>query len=158
MTMKILDSEFLIGFVKDLKEITVIEMILDAGYDIKIPSRVYGELKGIAFKTCKGYIDCGKMVITDGSEQEIIQLKNRYPQLGNGELEVIALGIKLKGENGKYCCILNDKHARRAAKDCGLCHYTTKDLLFHLMDKGVMDKEKVSEIIKKSQNTGYIIN
>jgi len=158
MTLKILDTEMLIGFFKDLDEPLIFSKLAKLGYKLKVPVRVYSELKGISFKKCQECIKNKEMSIFNGiSEKEIIKMKNRHPKLGNGELEVIAWGLYCKRNNIKYYCILNDKEAKNVAKECNISFSDTKSLLYLLVAKKELTKEKVSSIIQKSKKTRYII-
>lgn len=158
MTIKLLDTEFLIGFFKDLQEPSIFEILANC-YSIAIPSRVYGELiDTISFNSCKKLIEEGKMEILKGiNEEDFIQLKNHYPELGNGELELMIWHNYLKEKGEKCHCILNDNIAREKAKEIGINNSTTKELLYHLRDKKMIEDEKIDSIILKSKKTRYLI-
>jgi predicted nucleic acid-binding protein len=75
------------------------------------------------------------------------QIKRRYPNLGNGEISIIALGMLMKDENNNYCCVLDDGPARSVAIKYDLELTGSIGLLIKIRDNNGWDNKKMQEII-----------
>jgi len=80
-------------------------------------------------------------------------LRKRFPGLGNGEINVLFWGLKLKGSGVQYYCVIDEKLGRKAAQKLQLPLTGSIGLLKLLKDKKVLSIEQLKIIvddIKKS--------
>lgn len=156
--IKILDSTSLIAFYYDIKAPDVLHKICNTGYKIKIPTSVYGELIGESFLKLKRDVDQRKIELFDNSNQDgFMKIKNRYPNLRNGEIEVIVWGLECKYKRIKYYCVLDDKLARKVAQKIGINFTGTLGLIDFLVRRNEINQEDKSNLITKLKKSKFRI-
>ena len=74
--------------------------------------------------------------------------------LARGEAETIALAVE---ENAEYI-VMDDRLARRRAKNLGLNVIGTLRILRIMLDNGLIDKRELLNAIEKLRETGFRIN
>jgi len=74
--------------------------------------------------------------------------------LARGEAETIALAVE---ENAEYI-VMDDRLARRRAKNLGLNVIGTLRILRMMLDNGLIDKREILNAIEKLRETGFRIN
>lgn len=118
--MKILDSSPLILFMDKIDENSLI--ILSTEIDeLKLPESVYKEFinKGDS-SVLDEFIKDGVLDIIGGiSVQEEQQIKNKWPTLGIGEINVLAWAKRLEKNEIKFICVFDDSNARKACELMG---------------------------------------
>lgn len=153
---KILDTSAIIAFYNELKIPEILYELNDIDYNITIPISVYNELKRPTFDAVKTGVDLGKITLLDPIQtNEIKSLKDRYPYLKNGELEVILWGTRLNLRQIKYFCILDDKHARDVATKNNIVYTGTKGLIKYLAKKGIVTTGQADTLITQLQQTNF---
>lgn len=127
-----------------------IKTLSDLGYRPELPLSVYGEIKQ-QFREVMKLIEDGDITVLDEVYAEIfLKLKNRYPQLGNGELDVLAHGLhNEKNDDGEYYCIIDDGLSRKVAKEVGIKFTGTVGLLNFMCKKNCFSKDEIDDINKK---------
>ena len=74
--------------------------------------------------------------------------------MGRGEAETIALTVE---ENAEYI-VMDDRLARRRAKNLGLKVIGTLRILKMMLNNGLIDKKKFLNAIEKLRETGFRIS
>jgi predicted nucleic acid-binding protein len=88
-------------------------------------------------------------------EEEILRFKNRYPYLGNGEIEVILWWLKLKSAVNKNYCIIDDKKARKVAEEYKVVFTGTIGLIDLLFKKQVIAQDGREVLLKKLEGSRF---
>ncbi len=154
--MMILDSSPLIAFYREINNPNVLHKVLNIGYKIKIPVSVYGEITGETSRKLKGDIDQGKLELIDRVNlEEFMKIKNRYPNLKNGEIEVIVWGLNCKSKKTEYYCILDDKLAKKVAQKYEISCMGTKGLIDFLTRKKEITIEEKDDLIKSLEKSTF---
>ena len=158
--MKILDSSVLFLFLDDISEVQCFIELSKKGEDLVIPQSVYDEVIDE-----KNNMIINSLISTDVikiannvSNIEEKYLKNRFPNLGKGEINVLAYGKSLHNRGIVYQCILDDKNARKASERLGLTLSGSIGLLNHLKNENILDKEKMAEIVSKIKSSPFRID
>jgi len=149
--MKILDSSPVIAFYTELDEPDMLHKFTELGYELMIPTSVLKEIEtGKTSDILKSNIARGKIeIMASLPEEDIFHFKNRYPYLGNGEIEVILWWLKLKSSLDNNYCIIDDKKARYIAKRHNVVFTGTICLINLLLKKQAIDKDKQEYLINK---------
>ena len=125
--------------------------------ELMVPRAVYEEvcIRGsglVGDKELRDAVKSGVIVVQDVKNKEFVQ--ELRAKLSIGEAEVIALTIETKANY----VILDDKIARKTAKEKGLNVIGTLRVLKILQDKGVISKETLIGLIKKLKEHGFRIS
>jgi predicted nucleic acid-binding protein len=86
------------------------------------------------------------MVSNDPKEE--LALKRRFPGLGDGEINVLCWGIKLKDLGTQYYCVIDEKLGRKAAQKLELPLTGSIGLIKILKDRKLLIKEQIINIIE----------
>lgn len=90
------------------------------------------------------------------NREELNKLRNRYPNLGNGELEVITIA---KCDENRNCIILtDDKIARSKAVYLGLVVHGTIWFLEQCCNSGILSKEKTLRLFEIIGHSNFRID
>lgn len=147
---KIFDTSSLIMLISEINKSKVFKILIDLGYKPELPISVYGEIKQ-QFEEVRRLLDDGNIAVLNQIHTEkFIKLKNRYPQLGNGELEVLSYGLyyqEIGDEN--YYCILDDGLSRRIAEKIGIKFTGTFGLLNYLCKNDCFSNDEIEYINSK---------
>lgn len=147
-----------IAFHKELNKPDLLYKYHEFQYDIYIPIGVYNELKRPTFDTVKKYVDKKIIKLLDPiPRNEIKKLKDRHPNLKNGELEVILWGINFSTSGKKCYCVLDDDQARKVATKKEILFTGTKGLIKHMGKKGVINSKDAVLLIKELENSNFRI-
>lgn len=131
-------------------------LALRMNWIIKLPNLVIDEIKDKI-----DLLDLSKSVhfqIFEINEEFVVKLRNRFPALGDGELAVLVLVLNYKslGINANSAlAILDDKVARRVARESGIEYFGTLRLLKKMHDVGILDKSQFFEFIGKLRKSGF---
>jgi len=124
--MKFLDTSVIILFTDYIPQVCCIDHLHEISNDLKISKNVHNEYYQettlwIDENILKKYIDNGKIsIVKKDLTNDIKKLNLRYPNLHEGELSIIALGIICKNLTKEYFCVIDDKNARKIAKNLEL--------------------------------------
>jgi len=151
----ILDSSAFIAFYEELNTPKILCKAVDFGFDIAIPNSVLEEIKkGKTFIKAKGNINKEIKVVCNCND-DIEKMRNRYPFLGDGEIDVILHGAYFKSRNKEYCCILDDKKARRLAEEMKVNFMGTKGMLVFFKDKGLILEGELKDFLDRLENDKF---
>ena len=149
--MKIVDSSVIIAFYSELGMPEMLHM-----HDgLHVPTNVVGEItKDETVEILDRKIKDGSMnVFEPENEEDIQRLRDRFPYLGDGELEVILCAMKLRGKGTDCCCVIDDKRARKVAERYDIKCIGTKDLIDDLLQRDDIDTETKSTIRNNLRGT-----
>jgi predicted nucleic acid-binding protein len=158
--LKIFDSSSIILFFKEANKPLFLYRWILSGYSLKIPQEVFNEIQHEALtissfqKQNSGQISIIEPFPLENKER----LQNLYPNLGPGEIETIALGIKYQTEKKRYYCILDDSNARKAAKFEKIIFTGSIGLLIRMYQKNLMSKDELKEMYLLIKNSKFRID
>jgi len=73
---------------------------------------------------------------------DLVGLQDKYPELGTGELSVIASA-------GDKVVLIEDRKAEKIAEKEGLAVFNIPELLLVCKEKGLADREEIKQIMKE---------
>jgi predicted nucleic acid-binding protein len=83
---------------------------------------------------------------------DLSELKNKYPELGSGELSVIA------ASEGKIVFI-EDRKAEKAASNENVTSFNIPELLFACKKRGILKSDDIAQIISDlKEKDGYLFS
>ena len=137
----------------EIQDVGIIKSLSDLGYRLEIPLSVYGEIK-YQFADFKKLVEGGFVNVLEEVHSKIfLQLKDRYPQLGNGEIEVLAHGLHYsRNDTTKYYCVLDDELSRKVAEETGVKYTGTLGLLNFMCKKQCFSQDEINELNNKLDN------
>ncbi|OPY28133.1 MAG: hypothetical protein A4E27_00402 [Methanobacterium sp. PtaU1.Bin242] len=157
--MKILDSSPLILFLDKIDEMDCLFILSTEIDELKLPKSVYKEFidKGDN-SILDELIDDGTLDIIGGiSVQEEKQIRSRWPNLGMGEINVLAWAERLKKNEADFVCVLDDSNARKACELMGFPLTGSLGLLKILKINGFLSPSRIIEIVDKIKNSDFRI-
>lgn len=154
--MKLLDNSCLSLFLLEIPEYGFLNELYDINESLNTTNHVKNEFEVSDNRNrLDSYINKNMIHLEDIDYNP--QLKNRFPYLGNGELSIIQWGINLEG-NYSYYCILDDLHARKAAKKLNLSVSGSIGLIILIKNKKNYSSEQIEEIIESIRKSNFRIN
>jgi predicted nucleic acid-binding protein len=148
--MKILDSSVIILFLNDIDGKEYFTLLSQNNCHLHIPTSVYNEILDngqiIELNSLISQNVITKMVSNDPKEE--LALKRRFPGLGDGEINVLCWGIKLKDLGTQYYCVIDEKLGRKAAQKLELPLTGSIGLIKILKDRKLLIKEQIINIIE----------
>jgi len=157
--MKIIDSSPIILLIDKINEGDALYILSENGENLKLPESVYNEFNnGATTNSIDGFIDDGVFDIIEGmSTEEEDYIKNRWPNLGSGEINVLAWAKRLQKEDKEFLCVLDDLNARRACETMGFQLTGSVGLLKLLKTRGLVSNPKIVEIVNKIRDSDFHI-
>lgn len=155
--MKIFDSGPLIAILGDISSPELIEELISLGYKIYAPLMVISEITYDPGKTnLNTLLQAGKVEKLELVDNvSISNFRNRYPNLGLGESELILSAQLWYSEQKIFCCIIDDRVARRTAESFGLKCKGTIGILQKLNKEKKISDNKLHECYKKLEDSGF---
>lgn len=154
----ILDTSSLIAFYVEMNAPFLLKELKKRGHKILIPFLVADEIS----KKDRSYESFTKdtqrkiiSILERFGEPETSLFLQRYPYLGGGETEVILWGRRFRKKKLDYCCVLDDKRARRVAEGFSLRYTGTIGIIESLEEWGVISSHELKEILKKLKSAGF---
>ena len=157
--MKIFDTSSLILVLGDLNRPNLITDFIPE-HELIVPNCVFHEIiREPTKKNIDKLIREKKVTISNRiSLIEIEEFRSFNPRLGKGECETILLGKNCKKNEEGYCCILDDKQARKSAERIGLKFTGTIGMLQKLVKKGKMPIELYETLLQELEKAGFYID
>ena len=157
--MKILDSSSIIAILDEICQPELIDKIIQLGHSIAIPATVRDEiLKNSEFTHIIQLIEQGKIIaLTQNTKKEIIMFQKRSPGLGLGESDVMLSYQKLQNDNAGVYCVLDDRIARRVAKQLNIQFTGLLGLLRIMKNRDILDTKEISHISTRLQGSAFRI-
>ncbi len=130
-----------------LSKLGVLEKALNLFSDVEVPSGVLEELERKKDETYREF-----MRIVSRGMVHIEDVKKKFPRLGLGESSAILLAL-MKGK----IVVLDDKRARKVARELGLQVIGTLSILKKLHDDGVLTQTP-DAVYKRLLETGFYVD
>jgi len=147
-----LDASPIIAFCSEIGKPDLLCQLKDYGNTIYAPINVYNEIRNPSFPFLRSAVDNKEIFICEPvSLSKVKSLKDRYPTLKNGELEVITWGLDFKSANEDYVCVIDDKVARKVAQKKEICLTGTNGLLGKMSNLGIIDFETQQNLLESLQ-------
>ncbi|NMX21857.1 hypothetical protein C5S30_05385 [ANME-1 cluster archaeon GoMg4] len=152
----ILDTSVLIAFYTELKRGYLLASLQKHGYVLLIPEYIVrNEIKTDLDMLYK-VIEKGEIkILPQIRDEDVEELKFRFPSLNRRELEVIWWGKYFKSGGEKYLCVLDDGKARKTAQKWGIEIIGTLGIIEALNELGIINKDEREEICVKLRNKGF---
>lgn len=158
--MKIFDNSAIILFLDHIEEEKCLQLLSGIGEYLIVPESVYNEFE---YKDFDGKLDNiiennvlkkyeGMSTSTENT------IKNRFPNLHYGEINVLSWGIQLKNLNKNFWCVLDEKEGRKAAKELGLPVKGSIGLLKILKDHKILNRSQLVNIAEKIKRSPFHIS
>lgn len=155
--MKLFDTSPLIAILGNLASPGILKHLVSLNYKLYVPTRVLNEVTGSPEnENLKAVVASNTVTrLNEISEDEVAKFRNRYPGLGKGESELIIIACKWQKEQRKFCCIIDDANARKAAERLGLKCKGTVGLLQKLKANNLIDQKELDDHYKKLEASGF---
>lgn len=155
--MRIIDSSPIIAILGNLDNPELLRLFTSLGYKLYISPLVYGEIKKDPEKSNLGaMLKEGIINLLEPINPNKLQVfRNSYPQLGDGELETILIALTYRNQGKKFCCIIDDKNARRIAEELGLKCNGTCGILNELLDYKLITPQEFSSLLSTLKAKGF---
>ncbi len=150
----LMDTSSVIALAEEGGRPDLIRSLDQMGHEIHIPPKVVQELKKSNTTVLKLLVAGSKVLHLTGGAV-FAKLSKRYPQLGKGELAVLAQGTKMKGQGDPYRCVLDDKQARKVAASLRLEYTGTVGLLLRLEQGPDLDRAGASALLETMRQNGF---
>ncbi len=95
------------------------------------------------------------VVSTISPTQDIAQLRSQYPQLGDGELGMLSAALQMKRNNIDTVLVLDDKQARKVARNLGLSFFGTVKLLFIMYQSNELAESELFALFQRLRQLGF---
>ena len=157
--MKIPDSSTLIAIFTELNMPELLTKLVQSGYKILICKEV-AEESGLDMSkgTVKQLADAGDLMIYDTPSTDLAKFRAEHPQLGKGECSVLCCARKQVQEGNDYCCVLDDKIARRIANQLRIRFKGTVGLVKKLLERNAISRQEFDDIIYKLRQSSFRIS
>ncbi|HOW29598.1 MAG TPA: hypothetical protein PK685_02905 [archaeon] len=158
--MKLVDSSCLICLFGEINKPFVLLDWKRNGHRIVITDQVNDEIicgdcyNKIVSEIKNGNIEVEHLI----SSQEVDKLRYRYLRLGKGECSIILAALKYNQKKEKYYAILDDKDARKIAKEMGVNLTGTVGLLLKLKEKNCISEETYTDCVTQMKNSKFRFN
>lgn len=155
--MKIFDSSPLIAILGNLNNPELLIHFISLGYSLYVPKKVVEEVsKDPEKQNLHSMITKKEITQLEPLSDEVIEkFRDRFPQLGKGESELILWAQTWLKENRKFCCIIDDALARKVAEKHGLKCIGTIGLIQKLNGKGFIDNDNTMTYFKELEEKGF---
>jgi predicted nucleic acid-binding protein len=155
----VLDASAIIAFYSEICKPQILHELTEKGHVLIVPTAVVTEIsKGrkSTWSTLEKAIEEKKITVeTDFSQTELQLVRNRYPNLHDGEIQVLIVGIKLKKKAAEYKCIIDESPARKIAKRNQIAITGTYGLLDVLNDLGVIEERQKENFLNKLEHSKF---
>ena len=155
----ILDASAIIAFYSEMHEPQLLHELTNYGYKLLAPVAVANEIsKGRkpTWSILKRAIRDGKITIANKfSSSELLTFKKRFPDLDEGEIQVLILGAKMKKRGSEYICVFDEGPARKIATRHQIAKKGTIGLLDVLNDLGIIDKKKRETLLNVLKHSKF---
>lgn len=157
----VLDASVIIAFYSEMHEPQLLHEFINYDFQLFVPIAVIEEIregKKPTWLLLRKALD-DKMVrpLTDFSFSEVSIFKKRYPNLDDGEIQVLIHGIKLEKQKLAYLCVFDEGPARKIAKRHNVAKTGTLGLLDKLQDLGIINKERKENLLKQLEHSTFRI-
>lgn len=150
--MKLLDNSSLSFFIIDIPQFNCIVNLYNICESLNTSFAVKEEFDVNNVSDLDKYI-CENIIFVQDIDYET--LKHRYPNLGKGELSIMQWGLNLSELNKPYCCILDDKKARKIANELNLNITGSIGLIFKLKKQGIYNDSQIEGIIHSIKDSKF---
>lgn len=152
----ILDTSVFIAFYTELERGYLLTSLQKQGYVILIPEYIVrNEIKTDLDMLHKVIEKGGIRILPQTRDEDVEELRFRFPSLNRGELEVIWWGRHFERVSKNYQCVLDDGKARKAAQKLGIEIIGTLGIVENLNEFGIISKDERKEICEKLRNKGF---
>lgn len=155
--MKLVDSSCLICLFDEINKPFILLDWKRNGHQIIITDQVNDEIKcGDAYKSISPEIKNGNIEVKNlVSQKELDSFRYRYLKLGKGESSIILAAMKYNKEQKKYYAVLDDKDARKVAKELGVNLTGTYGLLLKLKEKSCITEDVCNQCIQQLKESKF---
>jgi len=162
--LKLLDTSVIILFADFIFDWNCISHLYDIGEDLNTTPEVHQEYyqKSEAWMSedlVKLFINQNKLKVLDiNLTNSKDNFKNRFPKLNDGELSILSLGSLLKSENKSYYCVLDDKHARNAAKSMNLNLTGSIGMIEKIKFSNIWNDQELENIVNDINQSPFFVS
>ena len=156
--MKLLDASSVICILKEIEEPRIYHICKALGHELYVTKEVHEELEKNEITYTK-FQEFGMIHIlnVDYADEEIKQLKRKYPWMHDGEASMLCAGNLLLKANISFYCVI-DERARKIAKRKNLPTTGTVGLILWEKEKGQLEKKDVQEMKRKLDASPFYLS
>lgn len=152
----ILDTSVLIAFYTELKMEHLLLSLSKHGFEILVPEYILREeMKSDLDRLHKAVRNNEIDTLSQAPNEDIQTLKDRFPSLNRGELEVMWWGMHFKKCNETYSAVIDDGKARKCAQKLKIEMTGTLGLIEILNDLEILSKKEKAIICRTLRSKGF---
>lgn len=152
----ILDTSVLIAFYTELKMEHLLLSLSKHGFEILVPEYILREeMKSDLDRLHKAVRNNEIDTLSQAPNEDIRTLKDRFPSLNRGELEVMWWGMYFKKCNETYSAVIDDGKARKCAQKLKIEMTGTLGLIEILNDLEILSKKEKAIICRTLRSKGF---
>lgn len=162
--MKLLDTSVIILFADFIFQWECIDHLHNIKENLRTTTEVHGEY----YSNSEAWMieDILKDLINENKLKIIVcdlndskrEIKHRFPNLHDGELSILSLGKFLKSEDINYYCVLDEKHARKAARNMDLKFTGSIGLLKKIKDSDIWDNSELKDLVEAISGSPFWVS
>lgn len=152
----ILDTSVLIAFYTELRMEHLLLSLRKHGFEILVPEYILREeMKSDLDQLHKAVRNDEIDTLSQAPNEDIQTLKDRFPSLNRGELEVMWWGMHFKKCNETYSAVIDDGKARKCAQKLKIEITGTLGLIEILNDLAILSKKEKAIICRTLRSKGF---
>ena len=152
----ILDTSVLIAFYTELRMEHLLLSLSKHGFGILVPEYILiEEMKSDLDRLHKAVRNDEIGTLSQAPNEDIRTLKDRFPSLNRGELEVMWWGMSFKKCNETYSAVIDDGKARKCAQKLEIEMTGTLGLIEILNDLEILSKKEKAIICRTLRSKGF---
>ena len=152
----ILDTSVLIAFYTELRMEHLLLSLRKHGFEILVPEYILREeMKSDLDRLHKAVRNNEIDTLSQAPNEDIQTLKDRFPSLNRGELEVMWWGMHFKKCNETYSAVIDDGKARKCAQKLKIEITGTLGLIEILNDLEILSKKEKAIICRTLRSKGF---
>ena len=152
----ILDTSVLIAFYTELRMEHLLLSLRKHGFEILVPEYILREeMKSDLDRLHKAVRNNEIDTLSQAPNEDIQTLKDRFPSLNRGELEVMWWGMHFKKCNETYSAVIDDGKARKCAQKLKIEMTGTLGLIEILNDLEILSKKEKAIICRTLRSKGF---
>lgn len=158
--MKILDSSVVILFLNEIRGKQYLTLLSQNNHHLHIPVSVYDEIIDNSQIHELDSLISQKVIskLDPNNFAEEKALRRRYPGLGNGEINVLCQGLKMKASGARFYCVIDEKLGRNAARQLQLPLTGSIGLIKLLKDDKLLNGEQLKSIVEDIRKSPFRVN
>ena len=154
----ILDASPIIAFFAEMREPDILFLLRRLEYELLVPFAVsHRDITREPSKTilARAAANGAVSLLPPVAPEKLAAFMHSHPSLGEGESEVILLALDVRSQRKAAVCIIDERAARRIARDLDLPVKGTLGVLRTLQGSGLIGHEDLTRLRGRLRASGF---